>query len=81
MAYCIKCHHHKKMHEKLFLNNHEYAIYDNANVSATWHHFTPPKPPSNHIKAHLTVAAYAGAYTYTYFPSTPFNITTPKRNW
>lgn len=22
-----------------FLNNHEYAIYDNANVSATWHHF------------------------------------------
>lgn len=36
--------------------------------------FTLPQPPSNHIKAHLTVAAYAGAYTYTYFWSTPFNI-------
>lgn len=50
--HCIKCHHHKKkVHEKLFLNNHEYVIYDNANVSATWHHFhsvsrPPQKPPS-----------------------------------
>lgn len=82
----------KIMHEKLYFFEAKtltmnFFFYDNANVSATtWHH-SPTRPSTpNHIKAHLTVAAYAEAYThiifYTYTHTfSDISITAPLRNW